>query len=227
MADTYPVQRREVVGKKVRKLRRDGTLPANLYGRGQESIALQLPYMQARDMLNAHGRNTLIEIHIEGEDKPRPVVVRQLDQNPVTRSLLHIDFYEVDLTRLLQAQVPVSLVGDSPAVARLGAVLVQYADVIDVEALPQNLPERIDASIVRLAAFDDQLQLMHLTPPRGVTFLSDPETLIASVTRPRVQAEDEAVPEGEEEEGAEGAEDAEGETSEESTDGDGEENEES
>lgn len=223
MPDTYPVQRREVVGKKVRKLRREGMLPANLYGRGQESIALQLPYVQARDMLNAHGRNTLIEIQIEGEERPRPVVVRMLAQNPVTRALLHVDFYQVDLSRVLQASVPVSLIGESAAVERLGGVLVQYADSIEVEALPQNLPERIDVSITRLAALDDQLLLRHAVAPAGVTFLGDPDTLIASVTRPRIQVEDEAVPEGEEE-GAEAAEGEEGETPEATTeegDGDG------
>jgi large subunit ribosomal protein L25 len=207
MTDTYPVQRREVLGKKVRQLRRDGTLPANLYGRNQESIAVQLPYMQARDMLNAHGRNTLIEVHIEGEPEPRPVVVREVAQNPVTRALLHVDFYQVDLTRMLSGQVPVSLVGEAPAVDRLGGILVQYADVVEVEALPQNMPERIEASVARLAAFDDQLMLQHLMAPPGVRFLSDPETLIASVMRPRlVAADEEEVPEGEE-----GAEEAEGE----------------
>ena len=98
MPDAYQVQPRTVVGKAVAKLRRDGTLPASIYGRGLDSVAVQMPYVLARDLMNSHGYNSLINVQVEGESSPRPVVVKQVDQNPVTRELWHVDFYQVDLT---------------------------------------------------------------------------------------------------------------------------------
>ncbi|MGE3960476.1 MAG: 50S ribosomal protein L25 [Dehalococcoidia bacterium] len=217
MPDAYQVQPRTVVGKAVAKLRRDGTLPASIYGRGLESVAVQLPYVVARDLMNAHGYNSLINVQVEGEAKPRPVVVKQVDQNPVTRELWHLDFYQVDLTRKISGPVPVHFVGESPAVRDRGGILVTHSDSVEVEALPADMPEALEVSIESLADFDSYLHAKDIKTGPGVTVISDPEHLLAAITRPRIvsEAAEEEIVEGEQEATEGGEEAAEGEASEE------------
>ncbi|MCA9847566.1 MAG: 50S ribosomal protein L25 [Dehalococcoidia bacterium] len=212
MTDAYQVQPRTVVGKAVSKLRREGTLPASIYGRGLESVAVQLPYVVARDLMNAHGYNSLINVQVEGESKPRPVVVKQVDQNPVTRELWHVDFYQVDLTRKISGPVPVHFVGESPAVRDLGGIFVMHADSVEVEALPADMPEALEVSLDSLTDFDTYLYAKDIQTGAGVTVISDPEHLLAAITRPRIVAEAaaEEIAEGEQEAeaAAEGGEEA-------------------
>ena len=195
MPDSYSVEPRTVTGKKVSRLRREGILPANIYGRGLPSVAVQMPYTQARDLMNAHGRNTLIEIKVAGEATPRPVVVREIEQNPVTRSLLHLDFYQVDLTRLVRSHVPIVLAGVAPAVARWSGVLVQDLDHVEVEALPQDLPEHVTVMVTGLTDLDQHITLSAVVAPRGVRILTDGDTRVVTVTRSRAEATH-VVPEG-------------------------------
>lgn len=198
MPDTYAVESRSVTGKAVKALRRDGTIPANIYGRGLESVAVQLPWAQAREMLNAHGRNTLIEVKL-GSDNARPVVVRDIARDPVSGEVQHIDFFQVDLTRTIQADVPIHFTGEAPAVATFGGVFVQSLDVVHVEALPNEMPEAIEVSIDSLEELDQSLAVSDITVPAGVTILSGGEQTIAQIARPRLEVEEEeAIPEGEE-----------------------------
>jgi large subunit ribosomal protein L25 len=223
MPDTYQVQPRSVVGKAVRRLRGEGVLPASIYGRGLESVAVQLPYVVARDLMNSHGYNSLINVQVEGEAKARPVVVKQVDQHPVTRELWHLDFYQVDLSRKISGPVTVQFVDESPAVREQGGVLVIHADTVEVEALPADMPEALQVSLAALDEYDTYLYAKDIATGEGVEIVSDPEYLLAAVTRPRLAAEAEAeLAEGEQVEGAvegEGdeAEAAEGEESSEET----------
>lgn len=211
MTDAYQVQPRTVVGKTVAKLRRDGVLPASIYGRGLESVAVQLPYVVARDLMNAHGYNSLINVQVDGESKPRPVVVKQVAQNPVTRELWHLDFYQVDLSRKISGPVTVHFTGEAPAVVDHNGVLVIHADTVTVEALPADMPEALEVSLESLVEFDTYLYAKDIKTGDGVEVISDPEFLLAAVTRPRIVAD--AAAEEEIVEGEQAAE--EGETSEE------------
>ena len=157
MPDTYPVSPRETIGKKVKRLRLEGVMPANIYGRGIESRAVQMPSRSALAMLRAHGLNTLVELDVEGEDAPRPVVVRGTQRHPVTRELQHIDFYQVDLQRVIQASVPVHLIGDAPAVATHHGVVLQGLDSVLVEALPASMPTSLEVSIESLVELEATL----------------------------------------------------------------------
>lgn len=209
MPDAYEVQPRTVVGKSVSRLRREGVLPASIYGRGLQSVAVQLPYVIARDLMNSHGYNSLINVQVDGEPQPRPVVVKQVAQNPVTRELWHLDFYQVDLTRKISGPVTVHFTGESPAVRDIGGVFVMHADTVEVEALPADMPEALEISLESLDDFDTYLYAKDIRTGEGITIISDPEYLLAAVTRPRIVADatDEELIEGEQEaEGAEGGE---------------------
>jgi len=192
MTDAFQVQPRTVVGKTVARLRRDGVLPASIYGRGIESVAVQLPYVVARDLMNSHGYNSLITLQVEGEGKPRPVVVKQVAQNPVTRELWHLDFYQVDLTRKISGPVSVHFTGESPAARDLNGVLVIHADTVEVEALPADMPESLEVSLESLAEFDTYLYAKDIKTGAGVEVISDPEFMLAAVTRPRIATDAEA-----------------------------------
>lgn len=217
MPDSIQVQPRTVVGKAVKRLRHEGVLPASIYGRGIESVAVQLPYVVARDLMNKQGFNSLVNVQIEGEPKPRPVVVKQVDQHPVTRELRHLDFYQVDLNRKISGPVPVQFVGESPAARDMGGIFVMHADSVEVEALPADMPEALEVSIESLTDFDSYLYAKDIRTSEGVTIVSDPEYLLAAITRPRLAGttgdEGEEIVEGEQPEAAEegAAEAAEGE----------------
>ena len=208
----YAAQRREVLGKKVKRLRREGILPANVYGRGLESIAVQMPARDARAMMIEHGTDTLIELRLDGESEGRPVVVRSVQRDVLSGAIRHIDFWQVDLERTIQARVPMHIVGEAPAVHVYQGVLLQELDAILVEALPTVLPEEFLLSVEGLEELDSRLTVAELTIPDGVLVLTEPGTTLARIARPRlITEEEEEVPEGEEalaegEEGEEGEE---------------------
>lgn len=199
--DTIEVQPREVTGKRVSRLRRQGVLPANVYGRHLQSVAVQLPTTQAADVLKVHGLNNLLSLRVAGEAESRPVVVRRVQRHPASRELQHVDFYQVDLTRTIQAAVPVHIVGEAPAVQLHGGVLLQGADSVMIEALPAAVPGHLEVSVDGLDELDATVTLADIELPEGVRLLSAGDTMLARIARPRLVAEEEeegALAEGEE-----------------------------
>ena len=183
---------REVLGKKVKVLRRQGMTPANIYGHGVESRAVQAETSVLVHLLRTAGRNAIISLQVQGEGAPRPVMVRAAQRNPVTDRLLHIDFYQVSLTEKMRAEVPVILVGTAPAVTDLDGVLLQGLDSVSVEALPGDIPAHLEVDVSRLEQFDDSIHVRDLVLGPNVTLLTDLEPVIAKVAAPRLVAELEA-----------------------------------
>ena len=201
MPERYAVAARSEFGKRSKRLRREGVLPANVYGRGLESVAVQLPRRGAEALLAEHGLNALIEIAVEGEDGQRPVVVRSVQRHPLTRELQHLDFYQVDLARTMQAQVPVTLTGEAPAVHTYQGILITGLDHVAVEALPADIPSHIELSVDGLDELDAQLTVAELRVAEGVRVLTEPGIMLVRIARPRVSEtaeRDDALPEGEE-----------------------------
>ena len=218
MPERYAVTPRSVLGKRSKRLRREGVLPGNIYGRGLDSVAVQLPRREAESLLSAHGLNSLLELSVEGEKGQRPVIVRQVQRHPLSREILHLDFYQVDLARTIQANVPVTLIGEAPAVHTYQGILITGLDHVLVEALPAEIPSHIELSVDFLEELDAQLTVADLAVEDGVRIMTDPEVMLARIARPRVVAEDEEedellegeegeLEEGEEGEGASAADD--------------------
>lgn len=214
MPDTYAAEPRTLLGKAVSRLRREGVLPANIYGRGVDSTAVQIAARDVRTLLQAHGLNTLVNLQVTGEGGPRSVVVRKVQRHPVSKQLEHVDFYQVDLARRIQGAVPVVLVGEAPAVHTYRALLLQSVDSVVVEALPAQMPSSLEVSVAGMRSPDATVTVGDLKPPTGVTIVTNPDVVIAAVSRARgggAAGEVEALPEGEQEEPIEGeaaAEDA-------------------
>lgn len=191
------VDPRTVLGKKVKALRRRGITPANVYGHRVESQAVQAETATIVQLLRTGARNIIINLHVEGEGKPRPVMIRGVQRDPPTGRLLHVDFYQVSLAEKIRTEVPLVVVGEAPAVGAYGGILLHSMGNITVEALPTDIPAHIEVDVSGLAEIDSSLFVRDLPIDAKVQVLSDPDLVVAKVAAPRV-AEVEEVPEEEE-----------------------------
>lgn len=207
---------RDIKGKASRKLRPMGQIPAVLYGYGVEPTTLALgrhefELLMARETLGA----TILEVSVEGGDSAVPAIVKEIQKHPVSGRVQHVDLLAIDMKHTIHTSVPIRFVGDSVGVKE-GGILTQTLTEVEIEVLPTNLPDHIDAHIADLNV-GDALHVSELVVPDDVTVLSDPESIVCSITVAKVV--EEVVPELEEEleelealeEAAEGEEVAEGE----------------
>jgi large subunit ribosomal protein L25 len=206
------VAAREKLGSaEARRLRREGIVPGVLYGSGGQPIAIGVAERELRRALTgAGGRHSILDVQIDGAGTSHASILKEYQVDPVRGGVTHVDLQEVRLDQPISASVTVHLVGggDAPGV-REGGVLSQPLREINVEALPLEVPEHLDLDVSGMAT-GDTLRIADVAVPEGVTFLDDPETVIATVTAPTREVE----PEGEEGEVLEGEEVAEGAASE-------------
>jgi large subunit ribosomal protein L25 len=198
-----PVERREAAGSRAaRRLRRAGNVPGIVYGGGEDPIPFQVDARELRHALQHAG--AVLELSIDGSGST-PVVVKELSRHPVTGETTHIDVLRVRLDQAISATVVLDLVGaeNAPGV-REGGVLEQVTRELTIEALPGDIPDAIHHDVSELQ-IGDTVTLEAVSPPRGVTLTDDPETVVATLTPPRLQAEAEEEIEAETELVAEGA----------------------
>lgn len=200
------VDPRVVTGKKVKTLRRQGIVPAHLYGRGTESLALQAPASSITTLLRTAERNTIIDLRINGEGESRPVMLRGVQRDPVTDELVHIDFFQISLTERIHADVQLILTGEAPAVHIFSGVLLQNLDRLTVEALPTEIPGHIDVDVSDLDTLDSAIHVRDIEIPPNVLLLSDPDQVVAKVSPPRLVTEEEEAAAAAEEAAAPAAE---------------------
>jgi large subunit ribosomal protein L25 len=215
---------REITGKKVAGLRRNGQLPGVVFGHGDASESVTVDAHEF-ELLRRHvGQNALIDLSVDGK-KARPVLVHGVQVHPVTRRPIHVDLFLVRMTEELTVDVPLVAIGTSVAIEDEGGTLLHPIENVRVKALPDHLPQSIEYSIESLVDFDAVIKVSDLTIPGDVTLLTDADEIVAKVQAPRVELEPEpVVAEGVEgEEGAAEGEAASGEAaaSGESTEGDG------
>lgn len=202
---TLSATNRTVLGKRVKHLRREGILPANVYGRGVDSTAIQLDGRDFRRVIRQAGIRSMFELAIDGEKESRHVLVRGLDREGGTGDPIHVDFYQVDLNTPIQTTAIIRLVGTAPAVTDLGGTLLQNLESIAIRCLPLDIPEAIELDISSLESFELSLSVGDLEVPEGVEVLVASDVGVATVDAPRLTIE------GEEEEGEEDLEGEEGE----------------
>ncbi len=188
-APVLKVQRRAVVGKKVKALRRQGLLPAIVYGRGIEPIPIQLDAREASRILSGISGSTLIDLEVDGEK--HTVLIRDTQQDPIRRDLLHIDFYKVAMDTAIRTTVPLEFVGEAPAVTDVGGILVTSLNEIEVEALPGDLPDRIVVDLEVLTDLDQTITVGDLFAGERVTVLTDADEVVAHVVAQAVVVEEE------------------------------------
>jgi len=213
---------RDLVGKKVATLRRDGRLPAVVFGHGLDSTSVSIDTHDFEQLRRHAGPNALVDLSVGGK-KAQPVLIHGVQVHPVTRRPLHVDLFLVRMTEELTVDVPLVPTGTSAAVADEGGTLLHSLESVRIKALPDHLPQSIEYSIESLVDFDAAVHVRDLTIPDDVTLLTDPDEVVAKVQAPRVEVEEVpvaaegeegAIAEGEAAEGAEGT--AQGETASES-----------
>ncbi|HEX77330.1 MAG TPA: 50S ribosomal protein L25 [Dehalococcoidia bacterium] len=198
-------QSRQVLGKKVRSLRRAGLIPANLYGHGIASMPLQVPAEALRRLLARAGLSSLISLRIDG-GSARPVFIRGVQRHPLSGGLLHVDFYQVRMDEPIRVEVPLVFVGQSPAAKGPQAMLVHNINTVEIEGLPGDLPHHIEVDLSGLEEIDQAIHVRDLPVAKGIAVRADPETVVVKVARRRGVEEVVAKPEAEqpaEEEGEE------------------------
>jgi large subunit ribosomal protein L25 len=189
---TVVAERRQVIGKQVRKLRREGIVPANIYGHRKESVALQMPRETIAALIRSAGSSAIVEVAVDGEAKARPALIKFVQRHAVTDEILHVDFYQVSMTEKMTLDVPLVMIGDAPAVKDYQGVLLQLVDNVSIRCLPTDLPQHLEVDISGLAELESSVHISDVKAPSSVEILNDPEQMVVRVETPRIAAEIEA-----------------------------------
>ena len=185
---------REVLGKKVKHLRRQGITPVHLFGHGIKSLALQCENRRLEGVLGQAGHTALISLKLDKERRPRTVVVRDFDRDWRRGELLHVDFYQVKMGEKIRLEVPVVLVGEAPALRSKANMLEHELETLTVECLPAKIPASMDIDISSLAGPDQAIRVKDIAVEEGITILNDPELVVVKVSwRPVQKVEEEVV----------------------------------
>jgi large subunit ribosomal protein L25 len=188
------VMPRTVLGKKVAALRRSGHTPANIFGHKLESTAVQADTVALTQLLKGMTRNAILNLSVEGEGAPRSVVIRAISRDPVSTQILHVDFYQINMTEKMRADVKIVLTGTSEAVTTFGGVLLQTLESISVEALPSDIPTQFVADVSLITQLEGALHVRDLAIDTSkMTLMTDPEVVVARVASPRVATEETPV----------------------------------
>lgn len=196
-SETLALSQRSVLGKKVKRLRRQDITPAHMYGSGIEAQALQGDGAALRRLLPRVGTNIPVSVQVEGSDAENICFVREVQRHPVTEDVLHIDFIRVDVTQTISAEVPITLTGVAPATQQ-GGTLLQPLTTLLVEALPMNIPASIEADVSGLDDFEKSIVVSDIAVAGNVTVLTDSDEFVARVSPPRVEVDDFAAADDEE-----------------------------
>lgn len=183
------VEKRKITGKKVKLLRREGLLPANIYGKKTKSLSVQLPAKLFLSVFKEVGETGLLELKVGGEDTVRPVLVHNVHFHPVSSDPLHVDFYQVDLKEKVTTKIPVEIIGESLAVKDKIGILIQPLSEVEVEALPADLPEKIEVDISGLKAVGGIITVDQVKVAPGVKILTDGKEVLAKIEPPAKEEE--------------------------------------
>jgi len=187
-------KKREVIGKQVKALRREGLLPAVIYGSDIEPMPLTLNTNEVRQILGVIGANTLITIKIG--KKEHLALVRDLQREVIKRNLLHIDFQAVSMEETISTTLPVVVVGEAPAVKELNALLVTSLEFLQIEAKAKDLPDTIQVDISELVEIGDNIRVKDLVISGDVNVLDDQELTVIVVAAPTLMEIEPEVEEG-------------------------------
>ena len=193
---------RKDFGKKTKSIKKQGKIPAVVYGPGIKNLPIQVDEKEFKKVFQKAGESSLIELFVAADSEPRqgrekdkkPVLIHEMQKDPVSDRIIHIDFFQPSLKEEVEVKIPLVLRGTAPAEKDLGGTLVKNISEIEVKALPQNLPYEISVDIDSLKTFEDHILVKDLKIPENVKVLKKPDEIIASVLPPQKVEEELAVP---------------------------------
>jgi|WetSurMetagenome_2_1015567.scaffolds.fasta_scaffold240282_1 large subunit ribosomal protein L25 len=199
------VDKREVLGKKVRFLRNKGVVPVHLFGHNVDSLSLQGDAAILHKVISQAGKTRLIDLKVGKSQKAHNVMVREVQKDPIKGSLLHVDLYEVNMSEKIRVEVPIILVGESPALKQRENMLNQNLNSLTIECLPDKMPDRVAVDISSIVQVDQAVHVKDVVL-KDVMIMNDPDLVIAKVSlRPVEVVEEVKVATGAEAAGAEAA----------------------
>ena len=192
------VNKREVTGKKVSDLRSNGLTPIHMYGPEIESSPLQCDSKILDRVITDAGTNIPVTVNVDGGEQDNLCFIREVQYHPVTNKVLHVDFMKVQIGKPVRAQVPISVIGTSPAVRTMGGTLLQPLLTLTVEALPLEIPEVIILQAELLVDFETNFYVNDIEVDEGVNVINEASEMVASVVAPRVDSIESEGEEGDE-----------------------------
>jgi large subunit ribosomal protein L25 len=195
------------MGKKSRFLRRQGITPVHLFGYDTEPLSLQCETVLLKQVLKTAGKTKLVGLRVDKHRKPRNVVVREVQKNALSGELVHVDFFQVSMEEKMKVEVPVVLVGEAPALKSKTNMMVHELAAVEIECLPDRIPESIQVDVSGLVEDDQSIQVKDLVLGEGVVALSNPEQVVVRIAPLKIEkVEEKPVVAEAVAEGAEGAE---------------------
>jgi len=182
---TISAKLRTEVGRKNKALKLVGQIPAVVYGPGVKNANIQVNEKEFIKVFREAGESSLVELSIGEEKQKRPVLINDIQRDPVSDSITHVDFYQADLTEEVEVKVPLVFEGVAPAEKDLGGTLNKNILEIEVKALPQNLPHEIKVSVENLKTFEDHILVKDLVLPKGVVVLKNSDEVVVAVLPPQ------------------------------------------
>lgn len=189
---TLSVTTREIAGKQLNSSRKSGLIPAVLYGHGIEPKMYWVGSVEFGKIFRAAGESTIFSLS-SGKGAKKNVLIHDVQTDPISNRISHVDFYEVHMDEALEADVPLEFVGEAPAVRELGGIFVKTLEQVAVKCLPKDLPHSIAVDLSKLATFDDQIKVSDLSLGKDVEILTEADTVLALVEAPRTAADLEAL----------------------------------
>jgi len=184
-------EKRDVLGKKTRFLRRQGITPAHVFGHSLESRSIQCDTLELKSIIAHAGATRLITLNIAGENSPHSVFVKEVQQDPLRKQLFHVDFYQVRKDEKMQVVVPIVIKGDAPALKFSGRFLAHGLTEITIDCLPENVPPQIDVDISILEELDQGIYIKDIVLDPDIKVHADPEQLVVKISEAFVKSEEE------------------------------------
>lgn len=187
------VQKREETGKKLKKLREEKMIPGIIYGKEAKNLPVKVDYKKFKETYKIVGESSILNLKIEGENKEYPVLIREVQKDPLTENIIHVDFYQLPMNKEVGVTVPFEFEGVAPAEKERGAILVKNLHEIEIKALPKNLIHSIKIDLSSLKNIDDEIRIKDLKLPEGVKIEADPEEIIVVAIAPKEEKIEEEV----------------------------------
>ncbi|MFA6135926.1 MAG: 50S ribosomal protein L25 [Candidatus Paceibacterota bacterium] len=185
-------QKREILGKRLETLLDQGLVPAEIYGQGFENIHLSVPVKEFSKVFKEAGENSIVNVVIEG--KTVPVLIYNVQRNPLNDSFISIDFYKVNMDKKITADIPIKFIGEAPAVKEKGGTLVKALEKIEVEALPSDLPQFIEIDLSSLIDLHQSLHIKDIKISDKIEILDELESVIVTIAEQMKEEVVEAPP---------------------------------
>lgn len=188
---TLDVQTRES-GIRGNVLRAKNLIPAEYYGSDVKNQSLQIDYNAFRRLFRKAGKNTLVELNVDGKKKFTSLV-HDIQYHPVTDQIIHVDFINVQMDKVIHARIPLKFFGVAPAVKELGGILTHTMHEVDVKCLPKDLIPSIEVSVESIVSFHSYVRVKDLNVPFTITILNSPNDVVVTAVAPKAEEEEAPV----------------------------------